>query len=152
MFESGRREFLKTALWAASLGSAVHPREAMAAEESQFWDAIRGQFPFTEEKVPMNAANLCPSPYEVSERVTEWTRMIDRDCSFQNRSRFEGLLEDARRKTADQLGVSADEIALVRNTSEGNCTGSRRRRSQAELTNWWGFFESPSVRVPVFWR
>src|SRR5262249_4422189 len=70
----------------------------------------------------MNAANLCPSPRVVAERVTELTHDIDRDCSFQNRAKFHDLLETSRAKVAQHLGVSADEIALVRNTSEANNT------------------------------
>jgi selenocysteine lyase/cysteine desulfurase len=56
----------------------------------------------------------------VAERVTQLTRDIDIDCSFNNRAKFNGLLEVSRRKVAEQLGVAADEIALVRNTSEAN--------------------------------
>ena len=41
---------------------------------------------------------------------------------FQNRAKFAGLLESSRRKSPGQLGVTADEIALVRNTSEANNT------------------------------
>jgi selenocysteine lyase/cysteine desulfurase len=69
----------------------------------------------------MNAANLCPSPVGVSSQVTHWTRDIDVDCSFDNRAKFKGLLENSRSKIASHLGVSPAEIALVRNTSEGNC-------------------------------
>ena len=52
--------------------------------------------------------------------VTELTRSIDKDCSFQNRARFERDRENARALVAGQLGVEADEVALVRNTSEAN--------------------------------
>jgi selenocysteine lyase/cysteine desulfurase len=83
---------------------------------------VRRQFPFTEEKVPMNAANLCPSPRVVADRVTELTRDIDIDCSFNNRGKFSELREESRRKVAEHLGVSPEEIALVRNTSEANNT------------------------------
>src|SRR5207237_4208550 len=58
----------------------------------------------------------------VAERVTELTRDIDADCSFQNRAKFAELLETSRQKVAQHLGVTADEIALVRNTSEANNT------------------------------
>ena len=70
----------------------------------------------------MNAANLCPSTRSVAERVTELTADIDRDCSFNNRGKFSELTESSRTKVAKHLGVSADEIALVRNTSEANNT------------------------------
>jgi selenocysteine lyase/cysteine desulfurase len=88
----------------------------------EYWQMVRRQFAFRESKVPMNAANLCPSPRVVAEQVTELTRDIDADCSFHNRSKFAELLETSRRKVAQQLGVTADEIALVRNTSEANNT------------------------------
>ena len=68
----------------------------------------------------MNAANLCPSPEDVAAAVTRLTRSIDVDCSFQNRARFAEDRENARTQVAGQLGASADEIALVRNTSEAN--------------------------------
>ena len=70
----------------------------------------------------MNAANLCPAPRVVAERIVDLTRDIDLDCSFQNRDKFAPILEGAREKVARQLGVSADEIAFVRNTSEANNT------------------------------
>ena len=109
-----RREFLY------GLTAAVAP--AGAPGDEVYWAGIRAEFEFDEARVPMNAANLCPSPRVVAERVTELTRDIDRDCSFQNRAKFSKLLEEARAKVAAQLGVSAGEIALVRNTSEANNT------------------------------
>lgn len=81
---------------------------------------VRDAFDFPEDHVPMNAANLCPSPRTVAEAVTRHTRSIDRDCSFQNRAQFSELLEQSRRAVAAPLGVDPDEIALVRNTSEAN--------------------------------
>lgn len=68
----------------------------------------------------MNAANLCPSPRSVAAAVTRYTQVIDQDPSFQNRGQFNDHLERSRRLVADGLGVPADEIALVRNTSEAN--------------------------------
>jgi len=88
----------------------------------EYWQMVRRQFAFLESKVPMNAANMCPSPRIVAEQVAELTRDLDADCSFQNRAKFADLLESSRRKVAQHLGVDADEIALVRNTSEANNT------------------------------
>ena len=114
-------------------GIAVFPASALARsgsfslfssvdEGSSYWELVRQQFPFHEDRVPMNAANLCPSPRMVAEQVSELTRDIDIDCSFQNRSKFHDLQESSRRKVAEHLGVSPEEIALVRNTSEANNT------------------------------
>ena len=117
--KASRRFFLQAATgvyasFAASLSAAQSP--------DRYWQAIRDQFPFHEDKVPMNAANLCPSPTAVGLRVAELTRDIDVDCSFQNRDKFVELLEESRKKVAVQMGVTPDEIALVRNTSEANNT------------------------------
>lgn len=125
-----RRSFLKgIAASAALLPTALESSEATIsaltqtpAEGEEYWRLVRAQFSFREEKVPMNAANLCPSSRAVAERVGELTSDIDRDCSSNNRAKFRELLETSRQKVAQQLGVTADEIALVRNTSEANNT------------------------------
>lgn len=95
------------------------PVQAARSGEA-YWESVRAQFPFQEERVPMNAANLCPSPDQVATAVTELTRSIDVDCSFQNRDRFARDRESARERVAGQLGAGTSEIALVRNTSEAN--------------------------------
>jgi selenocysteine lyase/cysteine desulfurase len=110
---------------AAVVPAAFRGTKALAATKldgEAYWGLVRAQFSFTEQKVPMNAANLCPSPRAVAERVTELTADIDRDCSFDNREKFARLLETSRARVAEQLGVSPEEIALVRNTSEANNT------------------------------
>ena len=124
--ETSRRSFLaEMAAAAAVVPAAFRGRESLAASEldgEAYWGLVRAQFSFSEEKVPMNAANLCPSPRAVAERVTELTADIDRDCSFNNRAKFAELLEGSRARVAAQLGVSPEEVALVRNTSEANNT------------------------------
>ncbi|MCW5979021.1 MAG: aminotransferase class V-fold PLP-dependent enzyme [Bryobacteraceae bacterium] len=110
-----RRSFL-TGL---GVGIALSPA---SANDQSYWGMVRRQFAFNDAKTPMNAANLCPSPRAVAECVTELTRDIDVDCSSQNRRKFDRLREDARAAVAAQLGVSPDEVALVRNTSEANNT------------------------------
>lgn len=98
----------------------VLPADARADED--YWRLVRAQFAFQEDRVPMNAANLCPSPRVVAETVSRLTHDIDVDCSFQNRGKFDGLLEESRRGLAEMLAVGAHEVALVRNTSEANNT------------------------------
>ena len=107
---------------AVSTLAKLSPLLAASSAGENYWNLVREQFAFREDKVPMNAANLCPSPRAVAERVADLTRDIDVDCSFNNRQKFKAILEQAREKVAAQLGVTADEIALVRNTSEANNT------------------------------
>ena len=106
---------------AASL-SELKPLLAATAGEESRWNLVRQQFSFSEDKVPMNAANLCPSPRAVTEQVASLTKDIDFDCSFNNRGKFSGLLEKSRRAVAAQIGADPGEVALVRNTSEANNT------------------------------
>ena len=123
---ASRRDFLKalalgTAMWpAASASASVTQSRGRGHGNEALWKEVRYQFAFHDDRVPMNAANLCPSPRVVAERVRDLTRDIDVDCSSQNRRKFAGLLEQSHAKVAAQLGVSTDEIALVRNTSEAN--------------------------------
>jgi isopenicillin-N epimerase len=88
--------------------------------DEAFWTRVRAQFPLDEGLTLMNAANLCPSPYPVQQAVFRHTRDVDGDASFQNRAKFGGLKEEAREALAEYLGASTREIAITRNTSEGN--------------------------------
>ena len=111
------------------IGSSAHaaPFQDMDAADSgvdakdeRYWHAVRSQFLLREDLALMNAANLCPSPFPVMEAVFKYTRDLDTDASFQNRAKYRQIREDTREKMARLLGAHADEIALVRNTSEAN--------------------------------
>ena len=122
---ASRRSFfgrLGGAAAAAATLSEFRPLLAATAGEESRWNLVRQQFSFSEDKVPMNAANLCPSPRAVTEQVASLTKDIDFDCSFNNRGKFSGLLEKSRRVVAAQIGADPGEVALVRNTSEANNT------------------------------
>ncbi len=122
--KQSRRRFLSGtgALLLGAAASSTRLSEAQLNDSGgeAYWGLIRSQFSFAERAVPMNAANLCPSFRAVAESVATLTHDIDHDCSFNNRAKFNDLTEQSRRLVAAQLGVSADEIALVRNTSEAN--------------------------------
>jgi len=109
--DTTRRQFVNL-LGAAAAFSA---RPSIAATKS-----VRDEFDFSDDRIPMNAANLCPSPRRVSAEVTRYTQLIDLDPSFQNRDQFAEHLETSRAAVAGQLGIKVDEVALVRNTSEAN--------------------------------
>lgn len=88
--------------------------------EERFWKLVKEQFSIRKGLIMMNAANLCPSPYPVQQEVFRLTRDIDADPSSINRRKFSDLREEARNALADYLGASSEEIAITRNTSEGN--------------------------------
>ena len=60
---SGRRDLLEHEVGLSAPDGAASP------EDESYWEQVRAQFAFREERVPMNAANLCPSPRAVADRV-----------------------------------------------------------------------------------
>ena len=90
--------------------------------DESFWLSVKHQFPLRGDLVLMNAGNLCPSPRPVIDAVTRRARDVDADASFQNRAKLADLRERARSGLARYLGAFPDEIAITRNTSEGNNT------------------------------
>jgi selenocysteine lyase/cysteine desulfurase len=125
---STRRAFMEqlahgTAL--AALGPAVLPSPMAGSGPSStsdeaFWTALKREFLFADRFIPLNAANMCPSPRMVVEAIEQATRHVDRDVSFQSRARFDELRERVRAGLARLLDATPEEVAIVRNTSEGN--------------------------------
>lgn len=93
---------------------------AVDAVNESFWRLVKEQFTIKPKLIMLNAANLCPSPHMVREKVFRLTDDLDSDVSFQNRAKFDVLREEARRKLAALVGAAEDELAIVRNTSEAN--------------------------------
>jgi selenocysteine lyase/cysteine desulfurase len=109
-----RREFLKVVGGASLASSLVGYTVSTNAEPSL------EAFSFSDNRVPMNAANLCPMPSSVVAAHAKYAASLDIDMSSANRNRIEALKEAARSRIAGMLGSSADELAIVRNTSEAN--------------------------------
>ena len=113
-----RRDFLKTA-GGVSVSAGLFGSAAAAAAAVEH-DSPDRAFGFADNKVPMNAANLCPMPTSISRAVARFSDDLDIDMSGPNRRRIEAHKNSAREGLAGQLGVTPDEIAIVRNTSEAN--------------------------------
>src|SRR5215813_4182874 len=105
---------------AKALLSAANRLGAADMGSESFWRLVKEQFTVRPKIILLNAANLCPSPHMVRDRVFRLTEDVDGDVSFQNRAKFNGLLEESRRKLAAFISTLEDEIAIVRNTSEAN--------------------------------
>lgn len=103
-----------------SLQEAVNRIGKTETGDERFWGIVKGQFMIREGLIMLNAANLCPSPVSVQKRLFELTQDVDSDPSFTNRAKFSGMKEDVRKGIAEYVNADPDEIALVRNTSEGN--------------------------------
>lgn len=103
-----------------SLEEAVKRIGKMETGDERFWGIVKRQFMIREGLIMLNAANLCPSPVSVQKRLFELTQDVDRDPSFTNRAKFSGMKEEVREGIAKYVNAEPEEIALVRNTSEGN--------------------------------
>jgi selenocysteine lyase/cysteine desulfurase len=95
-------------------------RVAAGAQDETYWALVQAQFPLADGVLPLNAANLAPAPRPVLDAVTAAMRDVEADVSFQNRAKYDALREQVRERLAAYLGAAADEIAIVRNTSEAN--------------------------------
>ena len=92
MQQNTRRQFIQTLAAASLTGLAAPvfsqsnplPAYTHAADEA-YWVEIKKQFTVPNNRIMMNAANLCPSPNVVRERMMEYTNALNRDVSFQYR-------------------------------------------------------------------
>jgi selenocysteine lyase/cysteine desulfurase len=81
---------------------------------------IRGQFMLRKGLVYMNAANIAPAPAVVWREYQRQLEDFQSDPSFQNREIYKTLAETVRARIARYVRASPEEIAITRNTSEGN--------------------------------
>ena len=119
-----RREVLKRLAGGIALGTVgghwMRAAAQEAAGEEAFWDQVKSRFPIRPGLTMMNAANLCPTHYPVLDSVFGLSRDLDADMSFQNRAKFATAQGQARSLLARYVGADPEEIAITRNTSEGN--------------------------------
>jgi selenocysteine lyase/cysteine desulfurase len=105
--------------WTA-LASSLTAAATDDARLEDYWRLVKRQFPLADGLIYFNAANVCPASRPVMDRHLEYLRDFHADPSFQNRDKYVPIQERLREKLATLVGVTADEIAVVRNTSEGN--------------------------------
>jgi selenocysteine lyase/cysteine desulfurase len=98
-------------------GALVVPQVRAAAPD---WDALPKLFPLKSGLVYMNAANIAPAPASVWSAYQRQLSDFQANPAFQNREQYKILAETVRERIARYLKTDAEEIAIVRNTSEGN--------------------------------
>jgi len=94
--------------------------QAADSSTESYWNLIKHEFPLDDSLLYFNAANVCPASRLVLDRYQHFLRDFHANPSFQNREKYVPLEDRLRGKIAKLLRVSADEIALTRNTSEGS--------------------------------
>ena len=132
--ENRRRRFLKQLL-AGSIATMAFPALASASgirsgsvsrlsggdpADERYWEMVKKQFTVPDNLMMVNAANLCPSPYFINDLIATAMRDLEKDVSFQFRSRFGEKRARSIAMMAQFTGVSKEEIGIVRNTTEAN--------------------------------
>ena len=84
-------------------------------------DQIRALFPITERAVYLNHAAVSPPPISTIEAVRAQLRDVAENGSINYRN-WVATKERARRLAADMIGARPEQVAFVRNTSDGLST------------------------------
>ncbi len=84
-------------------------------------DQIRALFPITERAVYLNHAAVSPPPTSTIEAVRAQLRDVAENGSLNYRT-WVATKERARRLAADMIGARPEQVAFVRNTSDGLST------------------------------
>lgn len=129
-----RRSFLKKSFSSLAAGGLLSElaREPLLAQArtiadglnqaddpEAYWEMVKAQFTFAGGLYYFNNASLGPSPELVADATENFRRTLD---GFPSKYMWGGWntdKEQTREKAAQAVGVSAEEIALIHNTTEG---------------------------------
>ncbi len=84
-----------------------------------YWNMVKEQFPFAPGIKYFNNGSLGPSPLSVRVESNHYRKMLDEFPSKYMWGGWKDKVEEVRSKAADLLSVSAEEIAINHNTTEG---------------------------------
>lgn len=120
--------------------------------EEKFWAHVKSLFPLRPGLIHLNSANFAPSSRPVIEKGEALSNDVNSDPSFENRFKFEESIETVRGALASMLDADPDEIAITRNTSEGNRTviAGLNLGPQDEVVIWDQNHESNNVAWDVW--
>jgi len=114
-----------------------------------YWAKVRAKFLLQEGLAYLNNGTVGPTPAPVHEAHVAYWKMMAENPN-ENSAILQGRLELIREKAAQFLGAASDEIAILRNATEGNnllCHGLDLKAGDEVLI---GSLEHDSVRQP--WR
>jgi selenocysteine lyase/cysteine desulfurase len=106
---------------AAAARSSLATLTALAqapVPDADFWRRVRGEFLLDKDWTYLNNGTLGPTPKPVYYTLVERYHDLAQDPGQPNSDQSAGA-DEVRRKAAAFVGADGDEIALVRNTTEG---------------------------------
>jgi selenocysteine lyase/cysteine desulfurase len=102
---------------ATPLGGSSQPSH----RDGGYWEKVRKQFMLEDGFAYLNTGTLGPTPRPVFEAMVEYWRLMAVNPN-ENSAIFQNRVEQIRFKVANFIGATPDEIAITRNTTEGNTT------------------------------
>jgi selenocysteine lyase/cysteine desulfurase len=127
--KTSRRSFIHIS--AGSLAALTLPAFASSREtllspgvtpDEKYWAEVKSRFPVPAGRMMFNAANLCPSPSVIHEKVLSYQKGLSADVSMQYRAVFGERRKKSIELLAKFIRAEAAEVGITRNTSESNCT------------------------------
>jgi len=97
----------------------AHLTPADAATDEDFWFTIQQAFSSTRSIVNLNNGGVSPSPRIVTEAFARYTWEQEDVPAYTMWQILESQSENVRAGLADLFGCTAEEVAIVRNASEG---------------------------------
>jgi selenocysteine lyase/cysteine desulfurase len=101
------------------------------------WERTRSLFPVTQQLAYFNNAGVAPISSRVDEALRRYAAEASQRGAFEYARCFDAEIERVRARAALLIGASADEIAFVKNTTEGIgivATGLDWRRGDQVVT------------------
>ena len=101
------------------LGIASAAQPADWREDGGYWAKVRKQFMLEDGFAYLNTGTLGPTPRPVYDAMVEYWRLMAVNPN-ENSNVFQERQDQIRAKAAAFIGATPDEVALTRNTTEGN--------------------------------
>lgn len=94
----------------------------LQANEDDFWGWVRSQYTISSNMINLNNGGVSPQPKSVQDALFRYTEMANEAPSYYLWRILDEGKEHVRKKLADLLRVSPDEVAINRNTTESLMT------------------------------
>ena len=104
--------------WRKASQKVSHLSPAQVAEDEDFWRVIQESYTVNSNIINLNNGGVSPSPLVVQQAVERYNQLANEGPSYFMWRIMDQGREPLREKLANLAGVSPDEIAIDRNSTE----------------------------------
>ena len=127
---NSRRTFIKSAVTGIAGSVLFTHLDAAPIQQSlpalsspdnseDYWKMVKTQFPFADGLHYFNNGSLGPSPISVRSATNDYRQLLDEFPSKYMWGDWDDEKEEVRKRAANILNVSQEEVAIIHNTTEG---------------------------------